>query len=567
MNNTRMKSLCAVGAVMFAAVSLLAGTVVHYTFDSGNVGDVLADASTIVNDANPGVHDATLYGLNGTTLYPSSSLMPCYTNGIPRSCRIYDPVSGTVATAQDRALRFRATGGYGQSGILQIENAAALRPEAFTVEAMIRFPEDSNLTTWNVIAVHPAIMKCANADAWGLRVTGANQIIARFAPPQEYTLKSGTTDEYANASGNVQVSATVPAINDGRWHHVAFTAEPNDTDSSKTDVKVFFDYGQKASTTLSFRPQFTDAANCPVWIGANRQTQGNFTGEIGEFRFSDEVLPVSQFLRPRAKAYDADVVLHYTFDEEVWFGSGAVLNVVEPGPMNGVLSTNMIDGVGEVPCVVTDSPFDIMSLSKRADSFWTSSYSLMNAYADVRATSAYLYAQPTEDWFSERDFTVECFYKSNGDIEQYTPFVSRPGGVNMQFNLGVGDQKNKLYCIVSPEGATNNTQSLKVTDSANTADGKWHHAAVVVRQKESIKLYRDWSVQPVAVVALSTNLPPRSVSANYSSIYIAGGKTMTGGKRNTFNGWLDEVRITLRALEPDEFIHPFVPRGIVIIFK
>ena len=90
---------------------------------------------------------------------------------------------------------------------------------------------------------------------------------------------------------------------------------------------------------------------------------------------------------------------------------------------------------------------------------------------------------------------------------------------------------------------------------------------MVVRQGESVKLYRDWSAQPVAQAALSTNLPPRSVTESYSSIYIAGGRTLPGGRRNTFNGRLDEVRITLRALEPDEFIHPFVPRGVVIIFK
>ena len=566
-----MKRLAFMACVAAGGVSLNAGTVVHYTFDSGNVGDVLADASTIVNVANPGVHDATVYGLNTTTLLPSSSLMPCYTNGIPGNYRIYDPVVGSLAATPDRALRFRAANINGKTGILQIENDAALRPEAFTVEALVRYPAGMEIPGWNVIAVHPAIMKCANADAWGIRITGKNQITARFAQPQTYTLKSGKTDEYENASASmlVSVSAIVPALNDGRWHHVAFTAKPSDTDSSKTDVKVFFDYEQKASATLSFRPQFTDAANCPVWVGANRQTAGHFMGEIGEFRFSDEALPALRFLRLRAKAYDPDVVLHYTFDEAMWFGSGAVQNVVDPTLMNGALSTNMVEGVGAVPCVVNDSPFAEMCLSKGTDSFWASSNSLMNAYAsaDARMTDAYLYANPTEDWFSERDFTIECFYKSNGDIEQYTPFVSRPGGVNMQFNLGVGDNKNRLYCIVSPEGVTNNAQSVKITDPAGTADGKWHHAAVVVRQKESIKLYRDWSAQPVAQAALSTNLPPRSVTESYSSIYIAGGRTLPGGRRNTFNGRLDEVRITLRALEPDEFIHPFVPRGVVIIFK
>jgi len=168
-----MKKLAFVAGVAAIVVSSLdAGTVVHYTFDSGNVGDVLSNASTIVNAANPGVHDATVYGLNSTTLYSSSSLMPCYTNGIPERYRIYDPVAGSMAAMPDRALRFRAAAINNQSGVLQIENSPELRPDAFTVEALVRYPAGMEIPGWNVIAVHPAIMKCANADAWGFRITG-----------------------------------------------------------------------------------------------------------------------------------------------------------------------------------------------------------------------------------------------------------------------------------------------------------------------------------------------------------------------------------------------------------
>ena len=87
-----MKRLAFMACVAAGGVSLNAGTVVHYTFDSGNVGDVLADASTIVNVANPGVHDATVYGLNTTTLLPSSSLMKKHRSRLTvcdRSCHVF----------------------------------------------------------------------------------------------------------------------------------------------------------------------------------------------------------------------------------------------------------------------------------------------------------------------------------------------------------------------------------------------------------------------------------------------------------------------------------------------
>jgi len=547
----------------FAAGCLEAGTVLHYTFDSGTVGDVLTDGSTIVNAASPGVHDATVYGNAGQNLNSSSTLMPYYTNGIPVGYRIYDPISGTETSGQDRALRFRATNNNSHSGILQVENDAALRPESFTVEAMVYFPKDFNFSTWNVIAVQPAIMKCANADAWGFRFVNPLCLLARFTPPQEFKLKSGKTDEYENATDNVEVKVDIPKVTDGRWHHVAFTCAPNASDPAKTDVKVYFDYVEKTTKTLSFRPQFSTESNCPLWIGANLQTHGNFMGEIGEFRFSNEALAKEQFLRPRSAEYDPDVVIYYNFEDEVWFGNYDVQNVADPMAMNGVFATNDFESVGTFPCITNDSPYAKMRPSRAALSSFTSERCLENGYTnDVRAVNNYLHAALLDDWFSKTNFTVECFYKSKGTIEQYTPFVFRFGGLNVQFNLGVGDAAGKVYSVVLPEGATTAGEQKKLFESSRSDDEQWHHAAMVVRQGESVKLYRDWSSQPVAQTTLTTNLYPRAVTGGNPDLYIAGGPG-----RNAFNGRLDEVRITLRALEPNEFICPFRPLGTQIMFK
>lgn len=556
-----MTKFARMAVAALAAGCLEAGTVIHYTFDSGNVGDVITDGSTIVNAANPGVHDATVYGNAGMNLNPSSTKMPCYTNGIPVRYRVYDPVSGTAALGQDRALRFRATSNASQSGILQVENDAALRPESFTVEAMVYFPKGLNFNTWNVIAVQPAIMKCANADAWGFRLLNPNALVARFTPPQTFTLKTGKTDEYSNAVNNVEVKVDISKITDGRWHHVAFTCEPNASDTTKTDVKVFFDYVQKATKTLSFRPQFSSEANCPMWIGANLQTEGNFMGEMGEFRFSNVALAKEQFLRPRADDYDPDVVIYYNFEDEIWFGNCDVQNVQSPLTMDGTFTTKDYEGVGTFPCITNDSPYAKMRPSRGTFSKLTSEKCLENAYTnDVRAVNCYLHTPLQDDWFSKTNFTVECFYKSKGTIEQYTPFVFRFGGVNVQFNLGVGDSRGKLYGVVLPEGATNASQQQKIFDTTRSDDEQWHHAAMVVRQGESVKLYRDWSPQPVAQITLTTNLYPNA--ASNSDLYIAG-----GNGRYAFNGRLDEVRITLRALEPNEFICPFKSLGTQIRFK
>ena len=132
MKDIRVVGIAVFGALAFAACAVKADTVVWYTFDDlGDVGTTLGDGSTVKNKANPGTHDATVYGIkNGYIKDETSIHHPYVTNGVPEFTRMWDPVSGSSASSVDRALRFPATnaGGSVRSPSPQRRCSAILTP-------------------------------------------------------------------------------------------------------------------------------------------------------------------------------------------------------------------------------------------------------------------------------------------------------------------------------------------------------------------------------------------------------------------------------------------------------
>ena len=548
MKDIRVVGIVVFGALAFAACAVKAETVVWYTFDDLTPGDTLADGTNIVNKANPGTHDATVLGLMNYTLKPDSTKMPVCTDGISESLRIFDPVSRTMSEGADRALRFQSTWNTGDGAFLQIPNDADIRPESFTVEAMVWFPEGAtSVNNWNVIAVHPAKMTCANADAWGFRFLDSTQISVRFTRPREYTPTAGEEDTYDNVTGadNVSVGAVVPAVNDGRWHHVAFTAAPNGADSSKTDVKVFFDYNQVASSTLDFRPQFSDEDDCPVWVGSTRQSYGFFTGAIGEFRLSNVALTPGEFLRSHDAGLDKDVVLYYDF--ETLGESGQIVNIASPGIMDGTIITNN----SLAPEFVEDSPVERLRQSMASAVYATSEKSLMNSITSASSRKdGYVECMPLDvDWFSKTNFTIECFFKTENMTQNYTPLFRRWGGWNVQVNIGVGYTGGNMGINISTNALYNQTER---TISSFTA-GTWNHVALVVNQTgetKTLKTYFNWHLKET--FPLPSNLADTNRNGSgplYEKWFFAG-----AAEGSSFDGKVDSMRVTLRALAPEEFL-------------
>ena len=235
---------------------------------------------------------------------------------------------------------------------------------------------------------------------------------------------------------------------------------------------------------------------------------------------------------------DPDCVLYYDF--ETLDGSGKVVNLANPGTMDLEGGENWENASYPVEA----TPAATLRQARAATS--EDSAKALRTTWSSGDQKAYRYFRPTENWFSTTNFTVEFFYKMYGDISTYTPLFRRTGANNVQINIGVGGTPNKLTATVMT-GEEDPYTTVAIDDDAATGDGKWHHAALVVSQTgdaKTMRFYRDYKLK--GSQTLADNLSAKNAGID---VYLSG-----RGDGKCFNGWMDSVRVTLRALEPQEFL-------------
>ena len=532
----KMKTLifaCAAGALAAAN----AGTVAWYSMN-GTVGTRSVYTEPVPNRANPGTLD-----LIPGSIWSSTPIIgdgynddqknvraPIYTNAFPSAWSLYDPVSGASFT-NETAFAFRNGDQTAAGSFAYVENDAALHLSSFTVEFFVKFPAGYS-GVYNALAVMPAFMPCRNADAWGVRVTGTTTLQARFTPPQEEIAPNSTL------TGNVEMSATIGNLFDGLWHHVALTFD----DSSKT-AKLYYDYELKFTKVLTFTPWYTDNPDCRLSLGASVETQQNSVCDMDEFRLSDTALPVDQFLRFRAadrSLVRPDTAFCFAMDcEKPWFGStNRVNNIVDGASFFGMKSFKMLSGDVESMTASSAVPAATLHPSITSDVSCTNAVSTYNTY-EGSAGGSYISVADATDMFRTNSFTVECFFKGDGNINTWTPLLRRPGGRNVQMNLGFGTPSGVLSQTLLDEDESS-TSTFTGAESMN--DGKWHHAALVVDQARKLALlYCDYQL-------LRSGSIKGNLCVKKGDIWIGGASTAT------FKGWLDTFRVSLSALRPSEFV-------------
>ena len=524
-------------AVVATALAAKAETVVWYTFDDlGDVGTKVHGLSTVQNDANSGAYDATVYQMAGKAKNTTSSgeLDWLYvTNGIPEAFRVFDPVARTSAASVDKAVRFASNGG-GQAGVmLETATDASLFTESFTVEALVRVPETLSNAAYGVLATQ---LRDASSMAWKLKFTWNRELQVTFRN------SSGVDVELGKAT-------ITDKFNDGKWHHVAMTVVQG---ASSSTVKIYFDYSLRSTFTPAYRVQFPESADDSVLqIGGTTLEGALFMGEIGEFRYSSAALEKEQFLHPRLmEVVQPQCVLYYDFEtthDWSWLAAsvGTVANMASPTFMNGSLAVQTFTEKGTLPRIDGEAAPASRIRQSMADFDWAdNASSLYNNYESTRNSENYLYSDLSSGLsLAETNFTIEAFYKTDGAVEYWTPLF-RDNGTNEPVFLGMGNNVdgigNSCFCgkVTQDDGST----TITVTDTARTNDGKWHHIALV-RDGRTLKLYRD------KVLRASATLTSDSLSASGKRWQFCGSPA-----RNTYNGWLDSLRVTLKALEPEEFL-------------
>ena len=519
-------------AVVATALAAKADTVVWYTFDDlGDVGTKLADSSTIQNKANPGTLDATVYGLVNTNKNSSSVRMPYVTNGVPESVRVLDPVGNTIASAADKALRFWRTHGAGNGAMVEIPNDPALRPLSFTVEMFVRV--DPEHTNWETLAGQPH-STTTNLFGWGIN----------FYKPADNSYLSLHLNFVDTDGGKHDHGISANALLDNKWHHLALTVKPQSDDPSKINIKFFIDYTRVYYYDAPYGIVLPDSAGCPVQIGGTTMAGQHFAGEIGEFRFSNKELDLGEFLRPHNAAIDKDVVLCYDFEDanayDGNFGTAEtnLLNKASP-ILPGNFVTRTFDTKGTLPKVDGDAAPASRLRHSMSDLDWADNgSSLYNNYEGDQRYNNYLYCNlPSSMSLADTNFTVEMFCKTDGSVNWWTS-VFRDN--NDQVWIGGADDGNKFIGRVTLDDTT----QMRVNDTVSLNDGKWHHIALV-REGTALTLYRDKKV------AASITLTSSSLKAIGTQWHFIGGPNAGS---NDFNGWLDSVRVTRRALGPEEFL-------------
>lgn len=533
-----------------------ADTVVWYTFDDlGDVGTTLTNKSTILNKANPGTHDVTVYGMNGKNKYSASVNKPYVTNGVPETLRVLDPVGRTIATSADKALRFPCTSPGGQGAVLETPNDSALRPLSFTVEMFVRLT--AGRSNWQMLACQPSTT--VDRYGWAISFYQSSYVAMKLM----FIKADGTQQDCAFDNG-------ATTLLDWKWHHIAMTVYPHATDSSKTVVMFYLDYAKIYDYNAPFVLSLSDSPDCPVQIGGTTVTGQNFMGEIGEFRFSSGVLDPGEFLRPHNAAIDKDVVLYYDFeDTDAYDGNFAystnsasdVVNKASP-IMSGAFQTAVGTDSKTYPFIDEASPGYRVLPSQNAESEKTmkSTHAFRNAsYQVVGANTSRLKCTPAyADIFRyTEDFTVEMFYKcgekeySDETIVQQAKLLIIPG----QFEVGFADPAAQMIPILKTSGG-----QCQFSSGTRVDDGKWHHIAVVVKQSGDSKTfswYHDGDLYNNQSKTFSGTVSPMTSGA----VWHIG--TNNGGR--AFDGWIDSLRVTLRALEPSEFLRAEKEPGLTII--
>ena len=358
---------------------------------------------------------------------------------------------------------------------------------------------------------------------------------------------------YAGSGATVRWkgSATSAKVNDGAWHHVAYTYDG-------TEVKLYIDHTLDKTYSLDATGTISYGDNNAVYIGGydNYFNSGygyrRFPGLIDEVRVSNVALQPEQFLRMQPLDMDPDELVRVSFDPGelgVLTNNMNLSDMRAPGAQKAEYKT--VSGADASEFDTVTKAGAVMAAKSETDTWLADAASFYQETNGVKKAN-YIIMQYISKLLYGSDgaaasYTVEMFYKTRKTVRGTTndrqvlmKFSGTP-----YFNVIFDALTSKLLYVPHTDGASSYITSR--FDGAD--DGKWHHVAIVVDGAEqSMNFYFDYALDKTK----SGTLP--AVGNGYSLFFGA----THNGTEQWFDGWLDDIRVTRRALAPSEFLttHP-----------
>lgn len=556
-------SLIAAIAVGAFALPAAADTVAWWHFDEKAPGEAYALTTAIVDSCGNAPNGSPLVsggtGLSQWNNKPELRPAPVFPFV---GKQIFDPVGATTNSNRSAlycswADKDSIQAYYG--GLVRIPGTNPSQPDptqptdAITVECFVC---TTNTTVPNVFMPIAGKRRGSGqtSETWALYAMANGKLALRIAT-------AAKSDSYILGYNSAPYG--IYTVNDGAWHHVAFTYD-KDTGVAKVyvDYKLDQTHQLPEGKALVYDTNSSTLNYHAIYIGGYAYSDSGsgrqFNGSIDELRISNAALEPDKFLRlvpSKSDGDDEDTVLHLSFDSDttLTLADGAVVG----GTVGGLQARlYAVSGADASTLDTSATVGDSVAASVWADTANADTASFRQ-YTNTTGNANYLKVAKAADALfpdgapsiTNLDYTVEAFFKARGSEHQVRRNVLKFGTDYMPAQFVTGDEGHPNRFDVCYRKDVNNWQSIGTPDSVNYHDGNWHHVALVSDASNSlIRAYFDYELMGQAT---GVYVPVRK---NYS-LFI-GSKENGGGQ--FFDGWIDDVRVTKRALAPDEFLttHP-----------
>jgi hypothetical protein len=495
------------------------GTVGFWSFDDGtptNTAAVLTSATSAP-------------ALNAAAACVGTGKAPRFDASTPGTC-VRAGLAGTPLNIENSAsLRFVNAGlpantNSNDGGCATVTNNALLRATNLTVEAFVKVNRHVN---W------PLIVGKRRADgsgtSWNLDLDNAGKPRVRIdSQPVGATGGSGWNQTWASSI----------SIEDGKWHHLAFTY----CHTNKA-IKLYVDYVQSASGNSASNLVY-DASELRIGQGCGDRA---FDGWIDALRITDEVLAPEQF----ATVAETSITTGYwPFDDgATGLAAGTLTNAFNSPFLHG---TAAVAFGGVKPTFAAEIP---PNETRRISDCTNGPVVNVRNTAALHFVNAGLPGDPTSRAGGQvtipgtslpaqaTNFTAEAFVKVDRHVN-FPQIIGKTrqstGGLSWSLALNSSGTLRARFDTQIPPGSSGYNQYFEST--ANIEDGQWHHVALTYDASASrFTLYKDYK--------------PVLAGTTVNPLYMDGGDVKIGNGDKAFDGWIDEVRLTGRVLTPAEFLY------------
>lgn len=389
----------------------------------------------------------------------------------------------------------------------------------------------------------------------------------------------------------------------GEWHHLAIVYS-----KETRKLTAWADYGERSrKVSLSNVTNSVLDASVPLEIGRG------FRGLVSCLRVSKRALAPDEFLHAsHLAAYPETTVFHYKLDGVAGEGATMVTNYAYGGhPYAGQFQnwdpTKQMKLYSGNAAVHEASSVNSLGEDVTVGAEWSDLTGFGKSLVDD-GTGAKPYANGGSGHFHSLErmqqpnnldgsgiqlagadyqpvtngsFTIEVtmkldlstwLEKMKGTFRRYLVF-GMYGGSTYHYNFQLaaimdGDDCFRLtgYAYFPPTSNQticnyngNGTSSATRVDRKFLKDGRWHHIALVYDDSTyTFRLYVDHALKDERSFAS----PYRLAFSSQRDLWFGSGDKLN---LSSFEGWIDEVRMTRKALSPEQFIRFLSPRGTTII--